>query len=238
MKRKIISIFMLGILVLSSVNVEATNSTSSVIDPYARIPYVDGETSLGVQVVDSTPSDTLSFEVPLYVTMAVADLDGDVIVPDEYGITNFSQDPNNTGVDIAVVWVEATSRSTNSYWNFVETLTEVDDVDEGEEQNIDNEMVLNIGGIPVVIDGDEPTLLDLHNSVFYNNEESKYVPIAYEDRVQLDIVGKVKPSLRTADDSKTAVAQFSIKYTVSQLDESGEPVGVYYEGAYPPGYTP
>lgn len=221
------SIIVVQIAATTSSVIVSYASNQNVIDPYEKIPYVDDATSLGLQVIDSLPEATLAFEVPLYITVAVADLEEEVIAPNNYGITNLSQDSYNEGVNMAVIWVEATPRTSKTYWKFVDTLTDQDD-----------EMTLSIGGVPIVIEGDESVYLDLNNSVFYNKEEKMYIPIAYQERVQLDIIGKVNSSLRVDDASSTAVAQFSIKYIVSQLDESGEPVGVYYEGPYPAGYTP
>lgn len=142
-----LSLLIIGGLLIAPIEVSAISS-EKMIDPYIDIPYVDGETSLGVQVVESVPSDTLSFEVPLYVTMAVEDLNEQVILPDNYGITNLSTNHLGQGVDMAVIWVEATPRSTNDYWKFVE-----------ETPELENEMQFNIGGIPVVVDGGESTFV-------------------------------------------------------------------------------
>lgn len=190
------------------------SKASEVLDPYEKIPYVEGETSLGVQVVDSIPSEILQFEVPLYVTMAVIDTKESVLTPSDYGITNLS----GMDTDIAVIWVEATARSTKDYWDFVGTEDDIND---------DNQMALNVGGMPIELVDGETVKLDLIDSVFYNKDEKKFIPIKVDEKRVMNLEGRVKSAVRT---NKPAVAQFSLKYTVSQLDESGDPVGVYYEG--------
>lgn len=226
--KNICALSLAGSLVMAAPSVEASNNminmelaSSSVIDPYSEIPLIDGETSVGLQVIDPLPQ--LAFEVPLYVTMAVTDTNSNVVVPNNYGITNLSTGNDGSGLDVAVVRMNVTPRSTQSYWNFITG-------DVGNE----NDMELTIGGTPVVFETGESSYLDLTNSVFYDSNVGKYIAIGFEEQIMAPVVGLVQPAVRTV---KQAVAQFSIRYTVSQLDNSGNPVGAFYEGAYPEGYV-
>lgn len=207
---------------LDDKNLYASNTT---VDPYSKIPHVEGETSVGLQVVEDVPAETLAFEVPLYITTAVVDLEEEVLVPDNYGITNLSVGRSGYGVDMAVVGLTVTAKSTNDYWSYTDgTLLDND------------EMHLQVGGISITVNPDEILELDLTDSVFYDKETKKFRVINYNEYLQIPIVGKVLAGVRTESGDSKAVAQFTLKYTVSLLDESKDPVGLLYEGAYPEGY--
>lgn len=196
-------------------------------DQYADIPYVDGETSLGVQVIEELSGYHISFEVPLYVTMAVLDLEEDVVAPNNYNIYNFSMD--NTGqrfLDVAVVAITAIKHDTFDYWTFTD-----------EEIIDDNQMNLSVGGVPIVLGNYDNSILDLSNSIFYNNNAETFQLIYYGEGLNIPIVGSVKPALRAGAD-ETAVAQFRLCYTVSAVIDGETPLGMLYEGPYPAGYAP
>lgn len=214
--RKITSFLVWGLCILIPIQVQAT--TNYVIDPYEKIPYVDNETSLGVQVVDYIPHEILAFEVPLYVTCAVVDLESDVIVPTEYSIHNLSQ-MGDEAIDIAVTKLTVTTRDTKTYWEFIDT-----------EIKSENQINLSIGGVPVLLSEGESKDLDLTESIFYNKNDSKFTIIEPNQTLEIPLVGVVMTTIRDDIDDATAVAQFTVKYTISMLDQDGDPVGIYYEG--------
>lgn len=221
--KKFVSTAVVLILVLLPLQVCATGT---VVDPYANIPMVDGETSVGLQVVENSTGETLSFEVPLYITSAIVDTEEEVLVPNNYGITNLSVDNYGKGVDMAVVAIETTAHATTGYWEFIDGVA-VDD----------NQMYFTVGGIPITVEYDETIMLDLTDSIFYDSSTEKFQVIEYQEYLNIPILGKVKAALRTSENGEQkAVAQFSLKYTVSLLDGNQNPVGVLYEGSYPDGY--
>lgn len=207
------SMFILALVMAFTVPLQV-----SAVDPYEKIPYVEGETSLGLQVVDSLP-ESLSFEVPLYVTTAAIDMESEVLAPKNYYIKNTSVNHMSEGVDIAVIKVTTTAHDTKNYWNFVQ----------GAVEEV-NDMAFTIGNMPIVVDDTQEVELDLTDSVFYNKGTGKFTKIAYNEMIIIPIAANVKATLRSELENTSAVAQFSIKYTVSLLDENDDPVGVYYEG--------
>lgn len=226
-----LSIIMLALAVASnSLLAYATESESTdviedehtVIDPYRGIPVVPGETSVGLQVTETLPSQ-LSFEVPLYITAAVVDGQSEVIVPDNYGIKNNTINSNSDEIEIAVTKVLLTAFSTKDYW----TLTNY-------EPTLENEMQITLGGIPLIDPTEDGVLMDLTDSMFYDKETEKFNPIPYGVEWNIPIVANVLNTFRLSENQK-AVAQFKVEYSVSLLDTNGEPIGVdiFYEGDTP-----
>lgn len=198
------------------------NEEHTVIDPYRDIPLVPGETSVGLQVTETLPN-AISFEVPLYITAAIIDGKSDVVVPDNYGIKNTTINSNSKEIVIAVTKVMLKAHPTMGEW----TLT-------GKTPSTDDELQINLGGIPLIDATEDGVLMDLTNSIFYNKDTEQFIPIPYGEELNIPIVANVLDTFRISENQK-AVAQFKIYYSVSVLDTNGEPIGldIFYEGDTP-----
>lgn len=186
-----------------------------------------GKTAVGVQTVDLDP-DNLSFTVPLYLTVAAAsDSAGapNVIAPDGYLMRNTTGSASGgqyPGIVVSKVDVQGVKGGT---WSLSASPAS------------GKEIRLSIGGLvlPDVTAGNTaPVSVETKGSTdnsFYDSAAGQYLPIPGgpgADALVLPIVGSLPPDFVPADER--AAAQFKIKYTVSLLDGSGNPVGISYEG--------
>ncbi|MGO5116315.1 hypothetical protein ACTQ33_15115 [Candidatus Avoscillospira sp. LCP25S3_F1] len=181
-----------------------------------------GQTAVGVQVTGANV-DVLSYEVPLYVTLAVVDHGGqtEVICPDAdaYYIENTSPtrpDGQETAVAVTEVTVSTVPGGT---WDLVEGTPDAA-----------GELALTIGGLalPAVEAGTGTSftveIAQSADSVFY--ADTAYVELTGSNRqLSLPIAGE---AVALDAESKPA-AQFKLRYTVSLLDADGDPIGVFVE---------
>lgn len=183
-----------------------------------------GQTAVGVQVTGAN-LDVLSYEVPLYVTLAVVDDGGQtkVICPDAdaYYIENTS--PNRPdGQETAVAVTEVTLSSVpGGTWSLVNTPTKA------------GEISLSVGGLTLpelaAGAGTSSTLetAKAGESAFYT-ADGAYVQLTGDQRqLTLPITGQ---AVAMAAENKPA-AQFQLRYTVSLLDADGDPIGVFTESS-------
>ena len=186
-----------------------------------------GQTIVGVQTADKTP-ENLSISVPLYLTVAAtrdSNNTPQVVAPDGYVLRNTTQSVSDGSIpDIAVTGVEVQSVPDGTWSLTTQTPT-------GNEQ-----IKLTIGGLtlPEVAAGTpNPVPADMlaATSSFYDKESGKFMPIRGGEPARgmnLPIEGELPSDYQPTEER--AAAQFRIKYTVSMLDASGKPIGVYYEG--------
>lgn len=194
-----------------------------------------GHTTFSVIEAFQDPSN-ISFEVPLYVTMAVIDGETDVITPSNYSITNTSSkfaegdvddDDYFPGYTIGVVGMEFSILGGAKYSTVASgagTAT--------------TDMELSIGGLymPTLTAGtnDVTAQVDVTSasSPFYSTSNSEYVgltPSGTTATIDLTIGAKLaKAAELTA--IAGAAAQFKIKYTISALSDDNQPIGSVYAG--------
>lgn len=190
-------------------------------DPLDGIPYPSsqnkaGQTAVGVRVV-SADTTVLSFEVPLYVTVAVLDNQPQAIVPNHYGITNTSKNVDGTPAQIAVTGLRLTALAGRT-WQTASLSSPT------HEKGI----YTTIGGavLPQIrLDAGEQTVevdLTANDNRFYDTTTSKYrgIGAGYYD---LPLTGTVKSMTRANTD---AAAQFKLEYSISLFDTtSNTPIG-------------
>lgn len=185
-----------------------------------------GKTAVGVQTVDINP-ENLSFTVPLYLTVAAASDDAGaprVVVPDGYLLRNTTGSTSEglyPGIVVSKVDVQGVRGGTWSLKAAPQT---------------DREIQLSIGGLvlPDVNAGDESQVsvaTAATNNSFYDLGNKKYLPIPGgpdAEALVLPLAGSLWSGFTPSE--VRAAAQFRIKYTVSLLDNEGNPVGISYEG--------
>lgn len=187
-----------------------------------------GKTQLRVGVSQATP-DTVSFEVPLYLTMCVTKeqngIDSKVVVPtEEYYIRNRTPD-----IPLAVTRVGAAG-VVGGNWALVDAITP------GETGR---ELTFTIGGVrlPAVPAGD-PTVRELdlrtQDSVFYDAANRRFRLIGAEDPTDgentvLEVSAEVADAY-VPSDRAGATAQFRVMYTVSSVDPAGNVMDKDYTG--------
>lgn len=179
-----------------------------------------GQTAVGVQVTGAN-LDVLSYEVPLYVTLAVVEDGGQtkVICPDAdaYYIENTS--PNRPdGQETAMAVTEVTLSSvTGGTWSLVERPRQA------------GEISLSVGGLALPTlaagAGTSSTLetAKAGGSAFYTEKVGYVKLVGDQRRLPLPITGQ---AMAMGTESKPA-AQFRLSYTVSLLDTNGAPIGVF-----------
>lgn len=184
-----------------------------------------GKTMVGVQTADLDPA-SLSFTVPLYLTVAATeDSTGSprVIVPDGYLLRNTTGSvPDGTYPEIAVSGLQVHSVPGGS-WSLAA------------DPAADKEISLTIGGLPLpdLARGGASVAADLTaaESEFYDPTAGTLKPILGGPAApgkNLPVAGALWDGFTPGEEQ--AAAQFRITYTVSLLDEGGQPVGVHYEG--------
>lgn len=183
-----------------------------------------GETLVGVQVTRQDPQ-TLTFEVPLYMTVAVVNgaggVDATVVCPTAYAIKSTTVAADNTPADIAVTGM-AVKGATGGSWSLAQGTP-----------TGPNSIGLSIGGVrlPDVAKGDgglKPVDLKAAGSMFYT--AGKYTPVPNDNiGLTLPIEGFLPAGTKVTAD-KAPTPQFRCIYTVSLLDTNKAPIGVLYGG--------
>lgn len=202
----------------------------------------EGGTTVGVLAIKDTQ---VSFTVPLYVTLAViADsatpANGKVYTPTNYAITNTSKNAT-----IAVSGI-ATTKEASGTWTLSATAptaaaaaadfkvmqlcigdlqnglvyddTATADVDEG-----------TIAGTSIRYDTGAKT--GTLSTVFANSTTGTYSPILKNSSKALALTGKVvdgwATNVNNTINADKAAAQWKITYTLSQVDDNGNPIVAY-----------
>lgn len=187
-----------------------------------------GKTQLKVGVSQGSP-DTVSFEVPLYLTMCVTKeangIDTKVMVPTkEYYIRNRTPD-----IPLAVTGMGAAGVAGGD-WSLVETTT---------PGAAGKELAFRIGrvSLPAIPAGDTTVReIDIKagDSAFYNAENGTFRLIGGEDttvgeRTILEVTGEVADTYSPSDQAR-ATAQFRVMYTVSRVNVTGNVIDKEYIG--------
>ncbi len=195
-----------------------------------------GHTTFSVIEAKQNPNN-VSFEVPLYVTMAAIDGETDLIVPENYSITNTSAKLVGAGgvnelnsadaFDIAVIKMDF-SKLAGSTYNTVAS--------GGGAKG----MVLTVGGatMPALSEAGTESV-DLKSAANKFHDGSKFVAIPAIDKtvdnvtitpeLVLPIVATLGAPAEITENAGAA-AQFKITYTVSALDGDGNLMGSVYAG--------
>ena len=195
-------------------------------------------------------SADVSFEVPLYYTMAIIKADpaenrgyhSQVLQPLDYSIRNTTyqkdQDGNvldNDVIDLAVVSVRV-KKAPYSNWDLVDDFT-------GNETATDRKMKVSIGGLPMPSlegrkEGDfQSAEITKYDSIFYHQDTKKYQVLgkrAMDLKVDVAVHPAYEPKEYTAAESQdkeykegSTVAQFQVMYTLSPVDADGNPIAKY-----------
>lgn len=200
-------------------------------------PDVDpGKTLVGVQTAD-VDSSSLSYSVPLYVTLAVTNQKGTatVLTPDDYRMFNGSLTPDNKPAPIGVTAIDVEGIKGRT-WKLTSN-------PQLAKPGQPNEISLTLGGVPLpelAADATKAVSANItaENNVFYTKgattELGKYQHIAGKDDggTSIPIVGKLAPGF-TIDQDVPTVPQFRLHYTVSLLNGAGKPIGAFYDGPDP-----
>ena len=193
--------------------------------PAFSVKAADGKTEVNLGVTEVTDS-SVSYEVPLYCTLAVVDR-GDkreVVTPTNYYISDTGK---NKEKQLAVTGL-AVSTVQKGTWN-LKTQGEI------ENQNATAKFIkLSVGEVDLkevnLQDEKKLTTLDLqaNENSFYNKNENKYKIIG--KKLSIPITGQVSQNYKITS-SQPTTAQFRLYYTVSVLDNLGNVKGTWsYEG--------
>lgn len=177
----------------------------------------NGSTTIGIMQAKVDPSN-MSFEVPLYVTMAVVDDDAVVKVPTNYSIKNTTTPDagKEQYQNIGVVGMSFEKLGSSTFNTVAANPTDNADI------------VLSIGGVvmPTLSSaGVSPVTL---GGVFVDSGKPKPIPVTVgANELNLPLVGTVASATRA---EAATVAQFKVKYTLSMLSSTGEAMGSVYAG--------
>lgn len=180
----------------------------------------DGKTTVNVGVTEETNS-SVSYEVPLYCTLAVVDRGkGTEVVTPSKGRYYIKDTGENQGKKLAVTGL-AVSTVDKGDWQLA-TSQEIQNANTTEKL-----IKLSVGGVElkqVVLNSPSKlTTLDLRekNNSFYKDNQYQLIT----NKLDIDIVAEVNKKYDvTATQKKEtpATAQFRLYYTVSVLDENGD----------------
>ena len=190
----------------------------------------NGKTEVNLGVTEETKA-SVSYEVPLYCTLAVVDgKDGTKVVTpseDRYYIKDTGKNQEKklavTGLTVSSIGatpgeIKVTGTGT---WNLT---TAAGTEAAGSAEKL---MQLSVGGVELksINPGTwDVTTLDLkeNENVFYDKTANKYRTIT--DKINIPIKATVSKQYKVqkATTSPIAVAQFRLHYTVSVLDQNGE----------------
>lgn len=227
-------------------------NTTTVGTPTEKEIAANGETTVGIMEARMDPSN-ISFEVPLYVTVAAVKNQQGLAAPTNYKITNTSTAPvGDTAYDIAVTGMSF-QRVANATWN-----TKGSNGATAFPTLQASELYLTIGGVemPETKDSTTEQAVDLTksamkptytgnptipgtafagnllNNAFYTagtvaGQAGTYTAIKPSTSLALPIYGQVGGTV-TAD--KAATPQFKVKYVVSAVGADGKILGNVYAG--------
>lgn len=173
----------------------------------------NADTTISIFSTSSSQAN-MSYTIPLYVTMAVANMDTDVKVPTNYDIVNTTAvDDKGKQPSIGVTQMSFEKLSTSGYNTVVGAPATANDIQ------------LTIGGetMPALSTQGAADPWAPKGAVLVENGAPKKI-IGTQN---LAIKGTVTAAARS--DLPTA-AQFRLKYTVSLIDASGHALGAVYAG--------
>ncbi len=217
-------------------------NTTTVGNPTAEEIASNGETTVGIMEARMDPSN-ISYEVPLYVTVAAVKGSDELKAPSNYKITNTSkEDGNKDAYDIAVTGMSF-QRVAAATWDTVSAPANVNTGVEG-NHTATKPVYLVIGGVamPATKGATTEQVVDLKTkatnptyagfaatieNAFYD-ATGKYTQIAPKASLNLPIYGQVKNEASRVDTQ--AAAQFKIKYTVAAVVKDGTILGNVYAG--------
>lgn len=190
-----------------------------------------GHTTFSIIEALQNPNN-VSFEVPLYVTMAVTDGETSLTVPTNYSITNTSAKLKTEGgvneldaedaFDIAVVKMDFSKLDgSDTSYNTVEAAA-----------SSNKDMVLTIGGVTMpALDAVGTASADIKasGSLLHNGTSYTKIPANGSTELALPITATLGANAAVTE-NKGAVAQFKVTYTVSALDSAGNLMGSVYAG--------
>lgn len=191
-------------------------------DPTPDEIEANADTTIAIFNTEIDPTN-VSFEVPLYVTMAAVTNKVDVVVPDNYGITNTSDGgevPYGIGVTAMAFTKlkDSTFNTTHTASGSILSLTDI-------RLSIGNVLMpeMSAPGTKVV----DFTKKDETMSEVAFITSNKPTKIEAGKTLELPLKGAVQSATRTNDDT---VAQFKVSYVISALDTNGDPIGAIYAG--------
>lgn len=185
-------------------------------EPFTGIPEEPGKTVAGVQVSKAV-SDHLSFEVPLYVTMAAVE-GPELLCPGNYSIRNTSKAPDGSAAAIAVTGLTV-QKAPGSTWTLADVPVS------------GRQLSFSVGKVPLPElpdDNWKPVNIKVADSAFYSVDSGQYRPIP-STGLLLPLEGRL-PAGWSPESKAGAAAQFRLRYSVSLLDKGGNPIGVVYQG--------
>lgn len=202
----------------------------------------NGKTKVNLGVTE-VKNSTVSYEVPLYCTLAIVEEKdkNTVFTPSNYDIKNTAKDKDKK---LAVTGL-AVSSVDGGAWN-LGTETEIDNLTEADSDK--KIMNLVVGGVELKTLGtighsvklgelgnsDKLAIMDLtaNDNAFckFNNTNKTFVySVIGEGLSNISLSGKVSKYYKVA--TKRATAQFRLYYTVSVLNDNGDVIGGWsYEG--------
>lgn len=248
---KVVAVWMATILLITAgVSITATAAGTDLI--LEKNGGTDSNTKVYLGVSKETAAD-VSFEVPLYYTMAVTPADPSdengnrknrVLQPKNYGIENLTlkQNPDKQkDLVVSAVRVQAVKGGT---WSLVQGF-------DGSEGENDRKMIVTLGGLklPSLDAGDDKTIASVNltqgESEFYKKDKDgklRYWVLGDYDgdgkhddpkgRMDLDVEVQIpkeyvpKPT-KSVKGGTIAVAQFKVMYTLTTVGADGKPVGAY-----------
>lgn len=195
------------------------------------------KTDVGIAVSRVDP-ETLSFEVPLYVTMAIRpDPEGSgqpaIYIPENYSIKNTTPASQVDGavpeLGVTAITVETVAGGRWSLYG---------DVADAAQGELALEMSVGRLSLPDTKAGGNRAQVDLTaaDSEFYDMANQVYRPLNTEEPgTVLELSVRLSPELPALSYDGKAAAQFRITYTLSPLDSLGKPMTVVpeYEGDGP-----
>lgn len=206
--------------VLAATTVMGLAVPAMAADPTANEIEANADTTIAIFNTTVDPTN-VSFEVPLYVTLAAVTNKPDVVVPDNYGITNTSDGgdvPNGIGVTAM-----SFSKLTGSTFNTTQdsTVASLTDI----RLSIGNVLmpVMNAPGTKAV----DFTKKDNTGGEVAFITSNKPTKIDAGKTLELPIKGLVQNAARS---DQNAVAQFKVTYVISALNAAGDPIGAIYAG--------
>ena len=178
----------------------------------------DADTIIGIMEAKVNPGQA-SFEVPLYIVAAAVKGSDELICPTGYGIKN----TGSREMGVVKFSIERLNTTEHGGWKIAAPGSVVREA---------KTMTLTIGdiGMPALDDNKMYADIDIKASdnVFYDAAGARYKQIEVNGILDLPLSGTVDGS-RVISDVK-AVPQFKVTYTVSALDENGQPIGNVYVG--------
>lgn len=190
----------------------------------------NGKTEVNLGVTEETKA-SVSYEVPLYCTLAVVEgKDGTKVVTPSEDRYYIKDTGNNQGKKLAVTGLTVSSIGTTpgeikvtgaGTWNLT-TAAGTETAKETEKL-----MQLSVGGVELksINPGTwDVTTLDLkeNENVFYDKTANRYKTMKNKIKIPIKATVSKQYKVQKATTSPIAVAQFRLHYTVSVLDENGE----------------